>query len=304
MIEKIKKHYGTAVVFTLLALLFVRCDKIEGPVHEQQTGTVDTTCSFDVDNSPAKKKVLIEDYTGFTCGNCPAAGIYLNDTLRPLYGDSLVVMSVHADFFAIPCGQPGGACPTGGPAGSFLTDFRCPAGEDWYNTFNISTNPVGVVDRIGYPNSMQLQKSQWATKINAEFNRAPEARLRIKNTYDDATRKLRTCIETKFLNNVTDTFKLQVVLIEDSVIDWQLWYGHLPTEYVDNYIHRHVLRTALNGSFGTTLAEGIITANTTVVTGYTSTLNATWNADHCNVIAIVCKASNYRVLQVEDAAVK
>jgi hypothetical protein len=296
------RKYLLLIPALFVTLFLVRCDEIEGPVREQTTGSVDTTCSFDVDNSPVYKKVLIEDYTGFTCGNCPAAGVYLNDTLHPVYGDSLIVVSVHANFFAIPCGQPGGACPGGRPAGSFETDFRVTAGEDWYDFFNIPTNPLGLIDRAGYPSpSMYQQKTQWAGKIASELAKAPEARLRLKNTYDANTRKLRTCIESKILNAVTDTFKLQLVLIEDSVVDWQLWYSHVPSEFVDDYLHRHVLRTDINGSFGEVIAQGNIAAGTTVVTGYNFTLNPAWDEKHCIVVAFIYDAGNYRILQAEEA---
>jgi hypothetical protein len=49
------------------------------------------------------KKVLVEDYTGHTCGNCPAAARMLNDTIKPLYGDRLIVLGIHAGYFAEPC---------------------------------------------------------------------------------------------------------------------------------------------------------------------------------------------------------
>jgi hypothetical protein len=151
---------------------------------------------------------------------------------------------------------------------------------------------------------MLSAKPQWKTKINNEFARLPEARLRIQNTYDESTRKLRTCIESKLLNGGSDTLKLQVVLLEDSLTDWQLWYNHTPSEYVDNYIHRHVLRTDINGSFGTTLVSGTFAADSTIVSGYSTTLDPSWNADHCIVVAFVYDAGNYRVLQVEDKVVK
>jgi len=304
MFTKIKKYIVTATLLPLMAVLLMQCDKIEGPVHQEQSSQVDTTCSFVADNSPVKKKVLIEEYTGFLCGNCPIGSVYLNDTLQPLYGDSLVVISVHAGSFSIPCGTTGSVCPPGVPSGSFQTDFKSPTGQDWFSLFGVNWYPVGIVDRIGYPNAMLSAKTQWKTKINNEFTRAPEARIRIQNTYDEATRKLRTCVETKFLNAGTDTLKLQVVLLEDSVPDWQLWYNHVPDEYVNGYMHRHILRTDLNGSFGTTLVSGTYAADSTIVSGYVSTINPAWDADHCIVVAFVYDAGNYRVLQVEDLHVK
>jgi len=296
------KYFIPVLAGVFIALHFQSCDVIDGSTRENNA-SIDTTCTFDADTTPIRKKVLMEDYTGYLCGNCPQAGIYLNDTLAPIYGDSLVVISVHAAFFAIPCGLPGGACPGTQPAGSFQTDFRCPAGEDWYDQFNIPTNPLGLVNRAAYGTSnFFVPKSKWATKINDEFAVAPEAKIRIKNTYDPATRNLRICIESKFLSSVIDTFNLQVVLIEDSLIDWQLWYNHSP-EYVPDYIHRHVLRQSVNGSFGPTIASGNISAGQTVVNGYNLTLNSSWAAPNCKVVAFIYDADNYRVLQVEEADV-
>jgi hypothetical protein len=87
------------------------------------------------------------------------------------------------------------------------------------------------------------------------------------------------------------------------VTDWQLWYNHTPSEYVDNYLHRHVLRTSVNGSFGTVIASGTITGGTTVVTGYSLTLDPAWVDSRCHIVAFLYKESNFRVLQVEEAGV-
>ena len=298
-----KKLNNITCLIAFILFAITSCDKIEGPTRQEQTGTVDTTCTFDTDTTPTRKKVMIEEYTGFLCGNCPGGSVYLNDTLKPLYADSLVIISVHAGSFSDPCASGSCITDTTLPATAFTTDFRCDAGKAWFSKFSVSFYPVGIVDRIGYPSTMLSPKTQWVTKINNEFARAPEAKLRIQNTYDDATRKLRTCIETKFLNNMTDTFMLQVVLIEDSVLDWQEWYNHTP-KYIQNYVHRHVLRTDVNGSFGTTIASGVITSGTTVVTGYNLTVDPAWNENHCSIVAFVYDAGNYRILQAEDAHVK
>jgi len=101
-------------------------------------------------DSVVTKKVLVEDYTGHLCGNCPDAGVYLNETLKPLYNHSLVVISVHAGFFA--GFNPGcAACGIGEPGGSFRTDFNTTAGTAWNTFFGITGNPKGMIDRIDYP---------------------------------------------------------------------------------------------------------------------------------------------------------
>lgn len=293
------------ILFALIALTYFSCDKIEGPTRDSIS--IDTTCSFDEDNSAPVKKVLVEDYTGFLCGNCPAGGIFLNDSLRPTYGDNMIVVSVHAGYFSIPCGISGGACPGTQPAGSFLTNYATTTGTDWDNFFGNSAagNPNALINRIDYNTGQQVKyPASWSTAIQAQSVVAPEVRIRLKNIYDPATRNLKTCIESKFLNASTDNYKLQVVLTEDSIIDWQLWYSHSPDEFEENYIHRHLLRTSMNGSFGTVINNAPIASGETFVTGFNFVLDNGWNENHCNVVAFIYDAATYRVIQVEELEVE
>src|SRR5436190_11644271 len=127
------------IAATFVIASFYSCDKIEGPTRENIA--VDTTCEFVEDNSIPTKKVLVEDYTGHTCGNCPAGGVLLNDSLKTKYGDDIVVVSVHAGYFADVC--PGGAsCPPNYPNGAFATDYKSVCGEDWNTAFNVQFYPA------------------------------------------------------------------------------------------------------------------------------------------------------------------
>ena len=72
-----------AVIIGIGVVSVFSCDKIDGPTRENIS--IDTTCQFAVDNSIPDKKVLVEDYTGHNCGNCPAGGVILNDSMRNKY---------------------------------------------------------------------------------------------------------------------------------------------------------------------------------------------------------------------------
>ena len=87
-----------SILVTGLIVSVYSCDKIEGPTRESVS--VDTTCQFTEDNSVPEKKVLVEDYTGHNCGNCPAGGVILNDSMRAKYGDRMVAIAVHAGDYA------------------------------------------------------------------------------------------------------------------------------------------------------------------------------------------------------------
>lgn len=288
------------LILSVTVVCIFSCDKIEGP--KRDTIAVDTTCQFTEDNSVPDKKVLVEDYTGHNCGNCPAGGVILNDSMRAKYGDKLVVITVHAGDYANVC--PGLAtCPPGAQAGSFAVDYKCAAGVEWHNDFGVFFYPAGMVDRIDYPSDHLKPKDSWDQEAQARLNLPAKARIRIKNVYTDTDHKLQACVETKLMEELTGEYKLSVVLTEDSIIDWQVWYGNQP-ELVPDYHHHHVLRTALNTTYGVTVASGTTAASTTVVSGYTTTLDPSWNADHCAVVAFLYDAATYEVLQVEEVKIK
>jgi hypothetical protein len=317
------KSMKTAASY-LIGIIFIitlhSCDKIDPPYQVQSSKGIvyinhtdsltfnGDTLAFGPDNSTPFKKVLAEDYTGHLCGNCPYAGVYLNDTLRNLYyPDNLLVISVHAGFFAGPCpGNGTSPCPgTSAPPGAFAKDYTNPAGNDWDNFFGVSAlgNPNGMIDRIGYPGNQVKAVDTWRANVQSEANLTPESTVRILTSYNVATRELGVAVQTKFLSSKTGTYKLEVVITEDSIVDWQEWYAPNPIQYDSAYIHRHVLRGAINGSFAGAIAEGTIAGGTIFLSGFSTTLQSAWNAAHCKAVAFLYDDANYRVLQVEEAKV-
>src|SRR5437763_710780 len=80
--------------------------------------------------------------------------------------------------------------------------------------------------------------------------------------------KLKIYTETKFLADLTGNYSLSVVVIEDSIVSWQL-DDAASTPNVSNYIQRHVLRGALNGPWGDQVNTYLITtAGTKFLKGY------------------------------------
>lgn len=280
---------------------FVGCDKVDAPYRE--TVVVNDYCKTGIEDSVEHKKVLVEDYTGHLCGNCPYAGVFLNDTLKPIYGHCMVVISVHAGFFAGTCPNAI-ACPGNQPAGAFTTNFTCATGNTWNTFFGVTGNPKGMIDRIDYPNRTHVKpKEAWATSVANRIELASKVRLRIENTYTPGTRNVDVRVTGNLLENLPGDYKLQVVLTEDSLIDWQEWYNHTP-EYVPDYLHRHVLRDAVNSTWGENFVVGSAPAGSTVIKNYSYAIGNAFNVDHCNIVAFIYDANTYEVLQVEEKAVR
>ena len=119
------KHLKYTISFFFGILLFniTSCDIVEGPyMIENGTNPVDTTSNNFV------KKVLIEDYTGHTCPNCPDAARQL-EAIQDFYGDQVIGMAIHiGKAFAMP--YPSSQSP------KFQYEFRTKWGEEYDNFLN------------------------------------------------------------------------------------------------------------------------------------------------------------------------
>ncbi len=273
------------------------CDKIEEP-YTKNTGSFDTA-ACPVPEFPAvtvlKKRVLLEDYTGHTCVNCPKAAIMAHN-LKETHGDQLVLLAVHAGFFAKPA--------TGG---DFTYDFRSVAGTAWDDFFGIGNvgNPNGMVNRIGYPNNHITAPAGWGAAVSNALVSQPEVDLQIINEYDSTERKLCTHIKTRFISTIDRNLKLIVVLTESGIIQPQknndADAGEVPIIY--NYVHNHVLRAGINSTWGNQVAEVDTPNPESVVKTFKYIVPGEYVAENCSVVAFVYDVDTKEVLQAVEGDV-
>lgn len=279
--------YQIAVLFFALSTM-ISCDKV--------TDVRDPNSEAIVGN----RKVFVEDYTGHKCGNCPAAA----DTLKYLekkYPGQIVPLAIHAGFFAT-------------TNASYPTDFRTSAGNAYDTQFGISTagNPNGLINRGGFGSGGFIKAyTTWEGEVIQMLSKPAKFEIKIKNNFTSSNNNLNTSITVKSLSNNSGIYKLVVLLSEDSIIAEQLDY-RLPsgTQLISNYEFNHVLRDAINSTWGDAIFTIGAVANDSVVKKYQNyTINSTYNAAKCHVIAYVYDAdpnsqTYYEVLQVEEAEVK
>ena len=277
-----KKTIFFIFVLFISLITIQSCDKIEPPYKENNTITPGET---------NKRKVLLEDYTGHTCVNCPPAGVKATE-LKTVYGDQLVIITVHAGYFAAPYAAP------------FDSDYRTEAGNDWNSFFGIITNPKGMVSRLSDGGSQLVDYGEWGTRIGNLVDEDALASIEIETTYTESNRSLQIKTSTKFLQEMQGSYNIQLCLTEDSIVSPQrnnsATVGPVPT--IEDYVHRHMLRQGINGSWG----EPIVAGNNAIVAGqsyehsYTMTLNSDFNVKHCSVVAFVYSTADYGILQVEE----
>jgi hypothetical protein len=256
-------------------------------------------------DSTVIRKILVEDYTGHECGNCPAAARVINNTLIPIYGEKVVAVAVHAGYFADIAAAP------------FDGDFSTPAGDayDSPTYFNISQgggNPAGMINRIHF-NSSTLSHikahNSWVTYVDSLSRLPAIAGIKIICTYNTTTRVANLNLESKFLSDLTGNYKLVVLLTQDSIIAAQKDYTTPSPSIVTNYMHRHVLRDAINGTWGTDIiTTGNASAGQIVNKSYSYTIptiikNIPCDDNHCHIVAFIYNASTYEVIQAEESKV-
>lgn len=276
-------------------ILIYGCDKVDNPIPITEeapivSGDIIWDDSLFVESNSTLRKIVLEEFTGHTCSQCPTGSLKIEQLLTT-YGDQLIPVSIHAGFFA----QPYAA-----GTGKFETDHRTDIGEA-FNNFSLfapASYPAGMVNRIELNNKITNGKDDWETIILQIQNDVPKVKLNITSLYNDSERIIKEIIGTEWLNTETSNYKLQVYLVENHIIDWQ---KDGPTD-VATYDHKHVMRKALNSDFGTVLPSSNI--------GDTDSLEilfqipTEWNVDNCSIIAHVYDAVTYEIIQAEEIHIK
>ncbi len=239
------------------------------------------------------RKVLVEDYTGHTCGNCPYAADVLHE-LECEWGDRVVPMAVHVGFFAD---------VQNNSDGSYSTNFKTPAGNQWNTFFGNSSQglPNGLINRRNTGGSFPQSYTVWAAQVSNLLAVPADAVLEMQNSYSAASRTVSTSIDVRVLNNLSNgPYNISVCLTEDSVVDWQKDYDPaLEDENVPDYVHMHVLRNNFNGTWGDPIGSGNLTAGTVLNVNYSIEIDTAWNENHCNVVAFIYRTDNKEVIQAE-----
>lgn len=281
------KKLSLLTLTAAVILGMMSCDKLKGPyIIEPVVAQSDTIAleAADTINFDEKIVVLLEDYTGVKCNNCPAAGALALE-LQEEHEGHLIVLGVHPK--------------TGlqNPAGGF-PDFRTDDGHEWNTFFNIGAYPKGLVNRA---KGVQ-DPSTWATSVSDIINANAPVRLIVKTEFDDTTRMLKLSVHSKFLQAVaSDDVRLTVCMMEDNILGKQV----TPTGIDTNYIHRHVFRgTADKQTWGSTLKSSEISAGENFITNMKFTVSDEYNADEFYIVAFISDNNTKEVLMAAEKKIK
>ncbi len=276
--KKLIAKAGFLILIGFYVIGFSGCDIIPAPYTEDIVAPPVTS-----------RKVLLEDYTGHKCPNCPFAAKELDTIVNYLFPGRVIAIAAHvSDQFASPS------------PGLFYYDFRTVTGTVYDDYFEISQSglPKGMVNREGFPTQTHKKNyTQWSSDVYLELQKEPEADITITTSYDSTSRTISATVKSKFLLDKQGEFYLSVLYIEDSIIQPQIIPGN---QYIENYKFNHVLRGNLNGNWGEVI--GINPAAFDESTkSYSTVIVADAVAAKCRVVAYIYNNTTKAVIQAEEA---
>jgi hypothetical protein len=287
--------FHSLLLFALF-ILATGCNKIEPPFTENTAAKGIDTVAFS-EKSDTIQRILIEDFTGHTCGNCPAAAkIALQ--IQTNHPEQIVIMGLHvSEQFAAPLNDG---------TGHFTYDFRTPEGTEIDQHFGASNAglPRGMVNRKNFNGTKILDRNDWTSAVQPLLSVKPSIDLKVKAYFSANTDSVAAYIQTKFFNNYSGDVKLCAFVVEDSIINWQSDYSKPPGQNkIENYVHRHNLRAAFIGAYGEILTKTNFMVNDKFKNGFVLKKGSDWVSKNLSVVAYLYKTDSEEIIQVAETKV-
>lgn len=255
---------GTTIL-TIVATSLFACDTIDENERYVQLETIE-----------AKRNVLLEEFTGQNCPNCPTA----HETaarLKEQYGEALITVSIHAGPFA--WAEDTQNFPT----------FKTPEGNTYADAWGITSYPSGVINRT----SGNTSYSDWATIVRDEIQKEAELDIELTALLNTDKTEISSTTVLKPLSDIEG--KLQIWITESNIISRQ----KNGNKYIKEYEHNHVYRASVNKVGGESIS---LSSNVFKTLNHSIAVKENWNAENLSVVAFVYNSNG--VLQVVESEIE
>jgi hypothetical protein len=277
-------------------------------VYATYNGLTTETMNFastEVTPSAYTQKVLVEDYTGTWCGNCPRMNTimhYLTD-----YSDRIVPTAIHVH-----------GSPTDPWTYEFEEEMTAP------ENYNIPGAPMGRFNRTHILNMDDSQlcpndRSVYEAQADVFLNQVAPLGLAINSTLNG--NNLNIQIKVGFATDEIPDARLVVNLLEDGLIheqvnyysgsgydcDPEFNYSDMPS-HIPNFEHNHVLLKSYTDVFGDEIPAGQISNGGVYERDFDVSLpSSVTNSSNLTIVAFVLgnggEISNRGVINVQSAPV-
>lgn len=257
------------LAFFALSATFASCDNVD-----------EADRFIKVERPEIARKVLIQEFTGQGCINCPNGAALVKD-LSSQYPGSIISVNMHPENtqYTRPLGR------------LLLTSTEATV---YYNYFKPSMLPSALIDGSEPISNLAL----WTNAVMNALERPSAADLEVTTDYDKDTRELTVTYKAKFNQIYSGQLSINIWLTESNIVGPQ----YSGSNIIMDYVHNHVLRTSLTGEWGVLAGESFIPDDEITAT-FSVTLDPSWIAENCGVVAFLQDPSSKSVEQSAEAHV-
>lgn len=249
------KKFSFFIPFVAVAVAFSSCDEIKEENRYIELPMVE-----------AQRTVLLEDFTGQKCINCPTAHEVIHGIIEQYGEDAVAAVAIH----------PGG--------NALVTDHTATNGNNGLGTEEaakvaaisginaVSSLPQGNINRTGL-----VDYPSWAAAVRSALEEPTS--LRVETGVDsDQSDNARVTLAVKITPSDNFSGKVHVWITEDNIVGRQrIPDGSLNREYV----HNHVFRTSVTPVEGeaVTMQKAIVFEKQFAIS-----LSEEWNSENLKAV--------------------
>jgi hypothetical protein len=278
------------------------CDKMDDPIIPNISGFRSDlyeipTFTPNEDNS---QHVLVEEFTGHQCGNCPGAAKWLKEfsETRPW----VHIVGIHAGSLAV-------------PTTTHPFDLTTPEGTAYFQQIGAVANPLARINRLPELSTFYV-RAQWGSTITSmRENGNPPIKCQAKAEVYTAEHPLNLTSQNHL--NIFGHFegisvfegqvRFSVFVLENNIIGNQLNYAppngdenYPANANIPDYPHKKVFRTVVNGLMGSNLTSELGPGYNDVK-AFTVNVKDGWNYENLEVVIFASDAATGAVLNVCSA---
>ena len=202
-----------------------------------------------VSTSPENKNVILEEFTGISCGYCPD-GHAIGQALHDANPNDVFLINIHTGGYANPQG-PG-------------TDFNTNFGSAIASQSGLAGYPAGTVNRHQFTMSQgsgtAMSRGDWGSAASQILAETSPVNVGVQASVDMATNTLTVDVEVYYTGTQTvSSNKLNVAIVQNGILGPQSGGASYNPSAIDPatglYTHQHMLRHMLTGQWGETISN-------------------------------------------------
>ncbi|MCD4745002.1 MAG: Omp28-related outer membrane protein [Bacteroidales bacterium] len=232
-----------------------------------------------VDTVPANKNVILEEFTGVKCGNCPAGHAVAASILQNNPGRAFAI-AFHPYNSSYTTPYPGNP------------DFRRHHPDAFYSTPYCGSSrfmPSAFINRRKWGGERIQSRTKWVQYSNQLLAESSPVNVGLATAYDSLTSELTITVEIYYTDNMTDQNTLNVALTESNLIAQQSGGG-------TNYVHYHIFRETFTAQWGDSITEPTTQGSFITKSFIFNNSASEYIMSNCEVIAYIVNADNDEVL--------